>query len=328
MSNESKDTTFLDVLKYPLLLQQVNCLSPFTIKDKRLVPNLFLSLYAYTYIILYIFTVITSIWMIRRENEVWVKNTSSYLWIAIICCELLFTNLLYPFMIIYLERHKQDQIFFLNNLMDLDALLQQEFNWNFSKFYTQHQFRQHIELSISILYYNTLYINLLYVMHNLGHGSLGMFLFLSTYHLEQCSTGITSWTIINSIRILESKFTALKHIQNIVFNTSFESKLTRKRKIGELLRIYKRLCFVINEISWKIGSILIVRYAHDFSLSTFQCYYIYWCLVNDKSTHKVENVLATSIWMTQNFVKMGWTSLACYNVVRQVKFACIKYICT
>lgn len=314
-----QDVTIFESIKFPLFLQRIIALSPFIQHGTELLSSWWSTIYSYVFLLSYLVTMLFSLYCLNAQNYEWVERSGGYLWTIIVYFEILFSNIAYTVMLIALERNKNQQIWFLNQIHEWDELCRVEFQIAFTNSYNRLRIRQYIELSLCVLYYGLIFLIIHIKLYSLDVYSVGVILFTVTYMTEQFSSGLMTWTVFNSVRLLYSKFHLLQEMQQNQFTTVHKHNLSLcKRKQLIIFKAFKKLCNAIDVLSREMGSIVIVRCAHDFTLATSQCYMIYWILLDNTGDEKYEFVLSVALWMAQNFFKMGGIAMVCHKTINEV----------
>lgn len=326
---KSAPITYLDAIRVPLLVQRVICLSPFRRRGDRLVSSAAITCYSVLYLAAFLATITVSSVLIYADEFAWHATIRhGYLWVIISTFEVIFTMTTYPVLLVYalLARNLQ-----METMMFVDALdgkLRRVFGVDLNRFYVGFVRRQNAELFAWLLYFAVMYAILTAVMQTNGFSSVGFALFAFTYQMEQCSTGLLSWSITNSMKVLWSKFGTLRRVQRQLMRAADAGQFAGaggavqlKRQLAVLMRTFKDLCDVIDKMSERMGALFVLRYAHDFTLVTSQCYLVYWLLAENGTAMGGSTwalLGSVVLWMWQNVARIGLTALWASWTVEEV----------
>lgn len=311
--------TFWEVIKCPYYLQLIAGISPYVRKGNQLVSTTLVNVYSTLLIVLFVFFVTVSIRLIRDEGFEWLNFNHGYLWIIIVCFELTFTVITFPIMLVYCQFSKREQIWFIIKIEEIDSLLIDEFEVSFNQLYSSFRIRQYVELGGSSLYYIIIYLVLRSILQFYELTSIGFELFSIVYVWEQAISGLMTFSFMNSSIVLSSKFAMLKQIQQTIETNVCLSASVTKRKLSILMTTFKDVCQIIEMISQQTGVVLILRYSHDFTLLTSQCYMIYFLLTEYQDEWTMKKLMTFLVWMVQNVVRIGLTSYRMHSTVSEVR---------
>lgn len=287
------------------MVQRIFCLSPFVRSGNQLATSTSLTVYSWIVIVGYVVAIAASIVQINANGFDWLDLSQGYLWIIIVCFELFFTIVTFPILLVYCQYAKQLQMQTLMKIVHLDQVLIDEFDANFNPVYLRQMISQRVEIFIWSSYFAYIYVVLHGVLHKHGLTLLGFYTFALAYVLEQYVSGLLFWSISNSASILRSKFAMLKQIQQHVHRHPYTNATVTKRKLSTLMSTFKDICAIIDLISQSVGSMCVLRVAHDFTLMTSQCYLIYYFMTESGGTVEFVPVMNIMIWMLQNVVRIG-----------------------
>lgn len=342
--------SYLDVIRLPLLIQRVLCLSPFRRcrhDPQRLVTSVDITLYSCVYTAAYVLTVVVAVLMIRSDTIDWrsAPFRQGYLWLIIGGFELSFTFVTHPLQLLFAQLTRDTQIRLLMHIVSLDERIRRTFDWSFDAFYASRIRRQTVEIGVWFCYFAALHGCLSAMMHAYGFSSAGFQLFALMYQLEQATTGLLSWTITNTLMVLCTKFETLRlvHGQMTMRSVLVSGMATMttngggcdggqlgrrddaqrmKRQLASLMKMFKELCDLIDALNDNMGAQMVLRYAHDFTMLVSQCYLIY-CVVLENGWHMDASmwalVASTMLWMVQNVLRIGLTAMWAAKTVDEVK---------
>lgn len=312
--------TYLDAIRVPLYVQRIIGLSPFERRGDRLATSAAITCYAGLYLAAFLATIIASTVLTYTDELAWHETLRhGYLWVIISTFEVMFTLTTYPVLLVFALLTRAVQMDIMMRLDAVDRQLGRVFGVDLTRFYVGFVRRQNAELYAWLLYFGVTYAILNAVLRTYGFDSVGFMLFAFTYQMEQCSTGLLSWTITNTMKVLWSKFVTLRRVQRQLMRADAAGEfagaagtLQLKRQMAVLMRTFKDLCDVIDRMSESLGALFVLRYAHDFTLVTSQCYLVYWVLTeNAASMGGCTWALLASVllWMWQNVARIGLTTL-------------------
>lgn len=306
-----------DSMRLQLFLQAVCGISPFTRQGNRVVSSRWMNVHSLVILVTFVTAVLTSLSELLNEIPEFLEN-GGYLWGIIIVFELLFTNTAFPLLIVHSMAWKTKQMAFFNRVFALDEKIQQHFRINL-----QPTHRALFKRSIGMFLISLVYFGGVTTMAVLILQSSNSKIFITysiAYQLEQATTGLLSTAVINTALILRSRFQLLQMVQPTLLRND-GNIASRKVRLSVWLFNFKELCSLVDLLSQNFGVILIVRFAHDFTLLTSQCYLIFWILfsVASSTPHKWVYVTMVCYWMLQNILKIGATALVAQMTINEVR---------
>lgn len=307
-----------DALKPTMILQRVYCISPFRRVGNLLKPSLLLSIYGFVSLIAYYILMVYSALLIIEIGNVLPFFQRSYLWAVIGGFEILFNNFGFVVLMILSEFKKNQQLSFLNRIYDVDVVMAKEFQSEMM--YKNLYFKNILAVLLCLIYYEGLTVFVLLFLHGYGLTSLGLYTFAFLYQYEQICSGTMSLTYINYVLLIRERFRILKNVQIQLTNEFSIGNKSNLFKTSKLFLTYKDLCSLIELINDNYGIMLIIRIAHDFTLTTSQVYLISWIFMDSQVSNKIELVVCITLWMIQNIVKIGLTTLSAELTVKEVRF--------
>lgn len=311
-----------DALKPTMILQRVYCISPFQRVGNLLEPSLISSIYGLVSVILYYALMVYSTYLIIKVGNVVPLFQKSYIWAVIGGFEILFNNAGLIVLMILSEFKKKQQLSFLNQIYVIDETIKREFRVEIK--YKSLYLQNVTAVLLCFIYYEGLTVFVLYFLYGYGLTSSGLYIFTFLYQYEQISSGTMSLTYISYVLLVRERFRILKNIQVQLTNESTVSNQSNVLKISKLFLTYKDLCSLIELINDNYGITLIIRIAHDFTLTTSQVYLISWVFMDNNVTNKIELIMCITLWMIQNIVKIGFTTLSAELTVEEVNlFICL-----
>lgn len=313
-----------DALKPTMFLQRVYCISPFQRVGNLLEPSLISSIHGLISVILYYALLVYSACLIIENGNVVPFFRKSYLWAVIGGFEMLFNNAGLIVLMILCALKKNQQLTFLNQIYDIDKIITKEFRMEIR--YNSLYLRNIAAVFLCLIYYTGLAVLVLYFLNEYGLTSFGLYVFAFLYQYEQIYSGTMSLTYINYVLLIRERFTILKNIQIQLTNESAASYESNVLMTSKLFLTYKDLCSLIELVNDNYGIILIIRTAHDFTLTTSQVYLISWVFMDSAVANKIELVTCITLWMIQNIVKIGLTTLSAELTVKEVNFLLLQLI--
>lgn len=311
-----------DALKPTMILQRVYCISPFQRVGNLLKPSLISSVYGFVSVILYYALMVYSAYLVIKIGNVVPFFQKSYLWAVIGGFEVLFNNAGLIVLLVLCEFKKNQQLSFLNQIFDIDEVIKKDFQIEIS--YQSLYFKNVAAVLLCLLYYSGLTIFVLYFLYGYGLTSFGVYIFAFLYLYEQICSGTMSLSYINYVLLIRERFKILKNIQIQLTDQSPARKQSSLLVISKLFLTYKDLCSLIELVNDNYGIVLIVRIAHDFTLTTSQVYLIIWVFIDSNVTNKIELVTCVTLWMIQNIVKICLTTLSAELAVKEVSSLMIR----
>lgn len=321
--------TFFSAIKFPLYLQRNYLISPFELKDDRLIATKLRTSLTYVFLLLYYVILCSSLYILWNEGILQENKPNTYLWNVIAVFEFLFTNLSHPILVIYAERTKEVQILFYNRLKEMDELILNDFEVviDYRKFRT----RVRCAIGSVLAYYDGAFVLALVLLYRISSfRSFAFIMFLVTYQIEQLSSGLMSFSYHLSVILIRERFKVLNDvavgIQRKVVDKADVEK--RCKHICRLLKAFKEMCTTVDILNEVHGPMVLIRTAHDFTLATSQCYLICWLFLeqaDDSDGKKVSLVVAVVIWLIQNLLKIGLSAVVTAFTVIKVSFMKFLY---
>lgn len=316
--------TFFGAIKFPLRLQQNYLISPFALKDDRLLVTTFRTSLTYVCLLLYYVLLFASLYIVWNEGIVQQNKPDTYLWNVIAVFEFLFTNLSHPVLVIFAERTKEVQILFYNRLKEMDEHILNDFEVviDYQKFRTIVRYA----IGSVLAYYDVAFVFALVLLYRTAEfRSYGLLMFLFTYQLEQLTSGLMSFSYHLSVILIKERFSVLnevaKGMQRKLLDNADEEK--RCRQICKLLKAFKEMCTNVDILNDVSGPMVLIRTAHDFTLATSQCYLICWIVLeqaNDSDGKKLSLLVAVVIWLIQNLLKTAISAVVTALALNKVSF--------
>lgn len=312
-----------DALKPTMILQRVFCISPFHRVGNLLRPSLISSIYGLVSLILYYAVMVYSAHLIIQNGNIVPLFHKSYLWAVIGGFEMSFNNVGLVVLIVLCEFKKNQQLSFLNQMYEIDEVIMKDFRMEIC--YRNLYLKNIAAVLLCLIYYEGLTAFVLYFLYGYGLTSFGLYIFAFLYQYEQICSGTMSLTYINNVLLVKERFRILKNIQIQLTKESTVRNESNVLKISKLFLTYKDLCSLIELVNDNYGIMLIIRIAHDFTLTTSQVYLISFVFMDSNVTNRIELVTCITLWMIQNIVKIGVTTVSAESTVKEVKILFTKY---
>lgn len=290
-------------IQFTLFFQRIHGLSSFTIQKNKPIHSWFLTIFSFLQLILLVGSTAWSIYMIIAKDSIKHFFDSGYLWGVIIIFELIVSNIFYILMIIHCEYNKIDRMTYLELICEMDVELFEHFDVqpNYKK---QRWFGLFMALSV-MLYFQMLRIIAIGYFTNANMVSIESMILINCYILEQVSVSIESIAYIVQIKIIAERFYLIEKIQqHIVVNQDQIDLVDYTQKVSILFKSFRKLCNAIVNINSKSGILLVFQYAHDFTLTTSQCYVIFWIFIDNPGDDRYVYIVNIFIWMIHNASKI------------------------
>lgn len=312
-----------DSIRLQLNLQSLIGISPFSRRGNKLVRNRWLQLYniflvfGYGAIVHFSFHIVIH----RIFNQI---STIGYLWVVIITFELVFTNTAYPLIVLHAFFSKHRQMDLINRIHEVDETLSRQFRIDMKPAHRFMQFRASLFLLLSLLYYSTIQIGMIYGLNKYLFLNWSVFVYITFYQIEQGTTGVLCSAMLNACYLIRSRYEMLQHVWPVIMtkeliknvhsnnNRNRKNSVMFKVKLSKWCDMFRELCSLLDVLSETMGSILIVRLMHDFVVLLFQLYIILWmCMENSRSQY-FNIVYVVAAWMVQNVVKIVTISVSAH----------------
>lgn len=321
-----------DGLSVTFVVQRLFCIFPLKRQGNEIVSSFFATIYSIISVILYYLNLTLALYVLNIEQttakvqSVQQSNedfSKSYLVLVIVVFEFIFNNAGIAVIVLFSHIKKNNQILFVQKVYDVDLVIMDELKVDID--YSRLRVICYSAFIAIFSYYIILNCFLFYKLHDLQYFSPGVAYMATLYQFEQSTTAITTWTYVNYVMLLRHRFAILrKRQEDLVKEKKVLQKNGMKPKenvsvLSTLLMTYKELCSCIDVLNDLSGSILILRIAHDFTLTTSQVYLISWIIMDNNGEDKFELAFAIFVWMFPNLVKMGLTTLLTDITVEEVE---------
>lgn len=283
-----------DGLSVTFVVQRSICIFPFIRRGNEIIHSLFATIYSIISVIFYLCSFTLALYILQNEQTTKKVETvresddrisKSYLIIVIAVFELVFNNV--GILVIFSFSHikKNTHIIFLQKLFDVDSVLLDELKANIN--YNRLRVMSYTAYISIFMYYLGMNCLLFRKLNELQQLTTGVAFMATLYQFQQSTTSITTWTYVNYVMLLHQRFVLIRKRQEELVK---EKKMILKSGIkytenvsllSTLLITYKELCACIDVLNDLSGSILILRIAHDFTLTTSQVYLISWIIMDN-----------------------------------------------
>lgn len=314
---------FWKSLQINLFFQRVHGVSPFTIKNGKLVSSWRITLAIFLGFIIYIILMSFSLYSLIRHNffhNIFFSN--GYLFAIIGCFEIGFSNFSYILLVIFGSLTKHKQIAFINALYKIDAILGEKFNEIFIDYHWQRQLSA-IKIVFTVIYYNSLTFMLLMKFYQYQMLTIPLTIFTLCYEHNQMSSSMQNSCYINLVQQIRIRFLAIKKLAKQLLLIGKQSDIENEKimiqKILTLIQTYKKLTDMMNVLNQNANVTLMLRYIHDFTLTTSQIYLIFWIIIDEHDADDEMAIIFYIIfWMAQNVYKLFLLSWETENTKNEV----------
>lgn len=329
--SDEKKFNLWDGLSVTFIVQRFFCIFPLKRQGNEIVHSLFATIYSIASLISYYSVLALAFYVLKAELTTKkmesVKGdeefSKSYLVVVICVFELIFNNVGILVIVLFSYIKRNNHVLFLQKLYDIDLVILDELKVDIN--YKRLRKMCYTAYFTILTFYVGLNSLVFYKVHELHFLTPGVSLLATLYQFEQSTTAITTWAYINYVILLHHRFTIIRKRQE---DLAMEKKMMLKNGVkfnenvsilSTLLMTYKELCSCIDVLNDMSGSILILRIAHDFTLTTSQVYMISWIIMDNNGSDKYELALSIFVWMFPNIVKMGLTTLLTEITVEEVR---------
>lgn len=307
-----KMKTLTEAMKLQLFVQILFGQSPFLLWKNKIRPNRYIELYYIVSMCVYPPSVMYIVYNMLLDPRN-IINNHGYLWTMIASFEILFTNIAFPLLLLYSFMWRQEQIKFWTRLLAIDKVLHTRFKVDFKPIYVHLYRRILIVFVVFYIYYSGISAGLLYTLIETRQVKVHSIVFSLIYQIEQCATGLLTISVINVFQLVRTRFRLLQNFcttaPTVPVNENNRAEVAslkaRSQQISTWTLTFKEMCALIDLLSKKLGMLLMLRFAHDFTLLTSQFYLIFWIMRDNKESDKYVFVVLICYWMVQNAVKIG-----------------------
>lgn len=284
-----------DGLAVTFTAQKFFCIFPLKRQGNQIVRSTFATFYSIFSILFYFCSLALSLYLltieqttkklesVRKSDEV--TFSKSYLVIVIAVFELVVNNLGILVTVAFSHIKKNSQILFLQKVYDVDLVMMKELKVELN--YNRLRMMCYSAYISIFCYYLALNSFVFYKLHEFQNLTPAVAFMTTLYLFEQSTTAITTWAYVNYVMLIYQRFVIIKKrqedfVQEKKMILKSGNKYTENVSLlSTLLMTYKELCSCIDVLNNMSGSILILRIAHDFTLTTSQVYLISWIIMDN-----------------------------------------------
>lgn len=308
-------------IDFLLVLQRINCVSPFYLDRTRneLKVSAFTRFYLWSVLIAFLFTLYVLLFRWNCFGVVLNFLPPGYLWAILTGYEILYTNAQFVLNIILVDAGKWQQMEFLHKINDIDRRLAATFRMSVDF----REYRQRVlAVAISfILYYYGVTIGLCYWAY--WYGNYRLLSFLLLYQFVQVFLATTSFATINSAFLIRDRLRLLTKIyQHIDRDLGYEFTASDKQnylpKFQMIFRVFKELCDLIKLLDEYSGWNNILSMVQVFTLGLIRWYFIFYILWDDCFEGKGVYVSVAFVWSLGNLAKSGLDATSINMTMTQV----------
>lgn len=283
-----------DGLSISFVVQRSICIFPFIRRGNEIIHSVLASIYSFISVVVYFCSFTLALYILQNEQttkqvesvrESDDNFSKSYLMIVIAVFELVFNNvgILVIFSFSYIK--KNIHVKFLQKVFDVDLVLLDELKMDIN--YNRLRIMGYLAYISIFLYYLGLNSYLSYKLSQSHQLTAGVAFIATLYQFEQSTTAVTTWNYVNYVMLIHQRFVLIRKRQEELVK---EKKMILKSGmkyaenvslLSTLLITYKELCSCIDVLNDLCGSVLILRIAHDFTLTTSQVYLISWIIMDN-----------------------------------------------
>lgn len=304
-----------------LLLQRINCVSPFYLDRERnaLKVSAFTRFYLWSALITFLFTSYVLLFRWNCFGIILTFLPPGYLWTILAGYEILYSNAQFILNVILVDAGKWQQMEFLHKINDIDRRLADTFHMcvDFCR-YRQRIFYATISF---LLYFYGFTIGLCYLAHS--YGNYRLLLFVLTYQFVQMSLANTVFAAINSAFLIRDRFKLLTTIyqhtnRDLGYNFTANDKQQFLVKIQMIFCVFKELCDLIKLLDEYSGWNYILSLVQDFTLPLIRWYFTFYILWEDGIECNGVYVGITFVWSIGTLSKSGLGATAINMTITQV----------
>lgn len=248
--------------------------------------------------------------------------------------ELGFTMLQSSYLLIIHIVKRKDQITYLEKLNVIDDQLEGLFNQKIC----YKRFHKDVNAILVMMLSFYLVLTVFFVLYLLLHlGVSGPAIIFTVYMHQSISNAMFSLGYYAMVRTLWSKLRNLNkhlkrklhinddqddniaHVEWVERNKFFDRCVSGSVDVIKYTKVYKKICFRIEEINQIFGFTMVLSFAHDFTLLTIQAFVFLFCV--SLGLHDENSLLLVSVvlWMFPNIVKISVTCVTCHRTRNEVR---------
>lgn len=317
----------LTAIQHLILVQTFYFIAPYWIRDGRVYTSKFATIWTLVGGSGFLFVVWYSVRAGLEENSMGIRFQNGYLWGIIATFEFTFTNVAFPMLLAHGFWTRRQQINFFNRIADMDVELELDLGIFTGPMNRRLRYVVLFFMFLTFMYFNSLWFCLLVVLGTMRYMfSFGILLFLVCNQVEQFAMGLLTWSMVSSMMLLRCRFRLLRNVEFQLRpdneRDAVEVMATRQR-MAHTLRVYKRLVLLMDDFSRIMGNVMVLRFAHDFTLLVSQIYIVFY-LLSVYDAFFCSSIVFVVLWSMQNVVKIFVTTLAAHLTVLEVRFRCFR----
>jgi hypothetical protein len=247
--------------------------------------------------------------------------------------ELGFTMLQSSYLLVINMLKRKEQIAYLEKLNVIDEQLEDLFNMKIC----YKKFHKDLNAILVLMLSFYLILTVFFVIYLLLHlGVSGPMIIFVVYMHQSISNAMFSLGYYAIVRTLLGKLKTLNkhlkrklhindneddniaHINWIEKNRKFVKLVSGSPDIIKYTKIYKKICFRIEEINCIFGFSMVLSFAHDFTLLTIQVFVFLFCVSLGLHDENSLLLLSVILWAFPNIVKISVTCVTCHRTRNEV----------
>lgn len=308
-------------IDFLLLLQRINCVSPFYLDRKRneLKVSTFTRFHLWSVLIIFLFTLYVLLFRWNCFGTILTFLPPGFLWLVLTGYEIFYVYAQFVLNTILVDAGKWKQIEFLHRIHDIDQRLANAFDMcvDFRK-YRQQIFRVAITF---IVYYYGVTIGMCYWAYM--YGNYRLLLFILVYQFAQMSLASTAFAGINSTYLMHDRFRLLATIyhrtdRDLGHVFTMEEKQIFLLKIQIIFRTFKELCDLIKLLDEYGGWNYILSLVQDFTLPLIRWYFTFYILSEDGLEGNGVYIGTVFVWSVGILAKSAFSATAINMTLSQV----------
>lgn len=310
---------FLSNIQYLLYFQYFHGITPFLYYNNKFITKWFLQFYIYLTLFSIVVASIISFKSFYDKQIIEKLFSYGYLWGFLGTFEITLTFVIYAVMIIVCSLTKNSQMKILQKLHDIDELVYKRFHIRPN--YNRERWIIFSGILVIWVYYQTISLFVMVGYSNFSLTDFDGYLFSLCYFYEQVSAAVEAHTYNNYVWSICRRFNIIRTIQNKLnseLGNSQKNSNDYVEKVAILFEVYKDLVDIIDIMNSTCGQLLILRFAHGFTLTTSQFYLIFTFTFNRYAKNKFVIIVHIFAWMIQNGMKMILTCFCTDQTITKV----------
>lgn len=314
----------LNSIRYLVGIQTFFCIAPYCIRGGRVITSAFTTIWCIVVGCGFLLVVWYSAQTSLAAHPINMHFQNGYLWGIIAMFELTFTNVAYPALVAHAFVTRRQQMRFLNQIATMDEELESELGVSAGLMNQRLRLAVMSFMFVTFVYFNTLWFGLIIQLGTMRHTfDFGVLMFLICNQMEQFVMGLLTWSMVTHMMLLRCRFKLLRQVHlPVQYKKGLELVDVRAIRIRMVrsLSVYKRLVVLMDDFSRIMGNVMLLRFAHDFTLLVSQMYIVYYILSVYEPNH-FQSIVFVVLWSLQNVVKILVTALAAHLTVLEVRCA-------